>query len=292
MMGIPQSLDHLIRCREIDPAQESHLSSIPSSFLDRKSQFIAQAAGISVQEDMNVCILPCLCLSISGSLLTSSLHVLQTFEMIRTVRFHCLFFFQAAHFGSCLLVINLIIQIAGSFGVPTGAYLVLLISLGSTFGRVAIAHVTKVFEKSLNFVRTVAILCAASGTLNLIYSAYISSTPLFCLLVFGTGTLYGAMAVAAAAGVVQMFGVTHVAQNDGLFDLSNGIGSLGIAFGLVAAFPPPTTATDDDEIKCEGSQCYRDALLVSACLSLVSAAGAVMLDFYLRRFPPTRGSIS
>lgn len=207
--------------------------------------------------------------------------------MLCTPSFHCLFFFQAVHYGAVLLVINLVIQIAGSFGVPPAAYLILLISLGSAFGRIAIGHVAKVFEKHLNYCRIVSLLCASSGTLNLIYATYVSSTPLFCFLVFCSGALYGAMSVAAAAGVVQMFGVTHVAKNDGLFDLSKAVGSFGIAFGLIAAFPPPVT-TDDDSIKCVGARCYQMALLVSGCLSLCAAVGAAFLDIYMRKFPPSR----
>jgi MFS family permease len=207
--------------------------------------------------------------------------------MLRTGRFYCIFLFQAAHFGSTLLVINLIVQVAGSFDVPPAGYLVLLLSLGSAFGRVAIGYITKALDEYLNFVRTVSILCAASAALNFLYAAYIRSTPLFCLMVFCTGTLYGAMAVAAAAGVVQMFGVTHVAKNDGMLDLSAAVGSLGIAFGLVAAFPPPQT-TDDDDIKCIGAQCYQMALLLSGCLSLCAAIGAAVLDIVLKKYPPSR----
>ncbi len=207
--------------------------------------------------------------------------------MVFTVRFYCIFFFQAAHYGAVLLVINLIAKVAGSFGIPPAAYLVLLISLGSTFGRVGIGHFTKLFQSSLNCVRTMAILCAFSGSLNLLYSAHIPSKTLFCVMIFWTGALYGAMAVTSAAGVVQMFGVTHIAKNDGLFSLSRAVGSLGIAYGLIAAFPPPIT-TDDDEILCEGGKCYSEALLYSGALALLASVGAVLLDFWMYLYPPSR----
>ncbi len=95
------------------------------------------------------------------------------------------------------------------------------------------------------------------------------------------------MAVTSAAGVVQMFGVTHVAKNDGLFSLSRAVGSLGLAYGLIAAFPPPTT-TDDDEILCEGGECFEEALLFSGALALCASFGALLLDFWMQLYPPSR----
>ena len=205
--------------------------------------------------------------------------------MLSTGRFYCLFLIQAAHYGGVLLVINLVIQMAGSFGVPLGPLLVLLISLGSTTGRIGIGHIASALGDTLTTPLLLGGLNLGTFVVNVLLALYIRSTVLFCLLVFCSGWLYGAMAVVAASGVVQMFGVTHVAKNDGMFDLASAMGSLVIAYGLIAIFPPQRNTDDDDAGGCRGAQCYQKALVVSACLCCLAALSALCLHWHLKRLP-------
>lgn len=196
--------------------------------------------------------------------------------MISTGRFYALFFMQATHYGATLLVINLVIQISSSFDVRLGPILVVLISMGSTVGRIAMGHIASIAGREVSFPEMAGYLNLGACITNFLFALYIRSTALFCVLVFFSGLQYGAMTVSAGAGVVTMFGVTHVAKNDGMFDLSNAVGSIAVAYGLVVLFRPPNN-TNDDAGGCLGAGCYQTIFFVSSFLCLLSALGAIPL---------------
>ena len=163
--------------------------------------------------------------------------------MLQTGRFYSTFIIQSTHYGGTLLLINLIEPIATSHGVKAGPFLVLLISLSSAFGRIVIGYISKRFKESISLVGLMGYCNLGVAIVNVVLALYIESEYLFYFLVLCTGALYGTMTVLSAAIVVSLFGVTYVATNDGMYDLSGAVGSYVIAFGAVAMFPPHTNKT-------------------------------------------------
>ena len=90
------------------------------------------------------------------------------------------------------------------------------------------------------------------------------------------------MTVLSAAIVVSLFGVTHVATNDGMYDLSGAVGSYAIAFGAVAMFPPQKNK-DDDDGGCVGADCYQEAFFFSAAVCFLGFVLSMFTDAYIKK---------
>lgn len=179
-------------------------------------------------------------------------------------------------------MINLIEPIATSHGVEAGAFLVLLISISSAFGRISIGYIAQRFQDSVSLVGWMGYANLSVCIVNLTLAMYIRSEYLFYFLVLCTGALYGTMTVLSAAIVVSLFGVTYVATNDGMYDLSGAVGSYAIAFGAVAMFPPRTNR-DDDDGGCVGAHCYQEAFFFSSAFCFLGFVLAVLTDSYLKK---------
>ena len=210
--------------------------------------------------------------------------------MLHTGRFYATFIIQSTHYGGTLLLINLIEPIATSHGVKAGPFLVLLISLSSAFGRISIGHISAHFKDSVSLVGLMGYANLGVALVNIIIALYIRSEYLFYFLVLCTGTLYGTMTVLSAAIVVSLFGVTYVATNDGMYDLSGAVGSYVIAFGAVAMFPPKTNQ-DDDAGGCVGANCYQEAFFLSAAVCVFGFILALFTDNYLNKHNLVRDSM-
>ncbi len=117
---------------------------------------------------------------------------------------------------------------------------------------------------------------------NFMLAMYIPSDFLFYVLVICTGTLYGTMTVLSAANVVNLYGVTYVATNDGMYDLSGAVGSYAVAYGAVAIFPPKVNK-DDDDGGCVGADCYQEAFLFSSALCICGFVVSILTDAYLKQ---------
>lgn len=201
--------------------------------------------------------------------------------MLQTGRFYTTFIIQSTHYGGTLLLINLIEPIATSHGVKAGPFLVLLISLSSAFGRIVIGYISKRFKDSVSLVGLMGYCNLGVAIVNVVLALYIKSEYLFYLLVLCTGALYGTMTVLSAAIVVSLFGVTYVATNDGMYDLSGAVGSYVIAFGAVAMFPPHTNK-DDDDGGCVGADCYQEAFFLSSAVCVFGFVLSLITDRYLK----------
>lgn len=201
--------------------------------------------------------------------------------MLQTGRFYATFIIQSTHYGGTLLLINLIEPIATSHGVRPGPFLVLLISLSSAFGRIIIGFISQRFRGSVSLVGLMGYANLGVAVVNIILALYIRSEYLFYTLVLCTGALYGTMTVLSAAIVVSLFGVTYVATNDGMYDLSGAVGSYVIAFGAVAMFPPKTNK-DDDDGGCVGADCYQEAFFLSAAVCVFGFLLSIITDQYLK----------
>jgi hypothetical protein len=202
--------------------------------------------------------------------------------MLQTGRFYSIFIVQATHYGGTLLVINLIEPIATSQRVQSGPFLVLLISISSAFGRICIGYISRKYSKHVTLVSLMGYANLLVAVVNLFFSLYIDFDFMFYFLVCCSGFLYGTMTVLSAAIVVNLFGVTYVATNDGMYDLSGAVGSYAIAFGSVAIFPPVEN-TDDDDGGCVGAACYQRCFWFSAAFCVIGFILAMSTDQYLKR---------
>jgi hypothetical protein len=166
--------------------------------------------------------------------------------------------------------------------VKYGPFLVLLISISSAFGRIAIGLIAEKLKEKVSLVAIMA-YCNLSVTLtSLLFASYIDEDVFYYFLVLCNGALYGSMTVLSAASVVEQFGVTYVATNDGMFDLSGAVGSYAVAYGAVALFPPPVNS-DDDDGGCIGAICYQKAFFFAAGVAFLGFIIGIGTDFYLNR---------
>lgn len=163
-----------------------------------------------------------------------------------------------------------------------GPFLVLLISIASAFGRIAIGYVSHRLKESVSLVGLMGWCNLGVACVNIILSLYIRSEYLFYFLVLCMGALYGTMTVLSAAIVVHLFGVTYVATNDGMYDLSGAVGSYAIAFGAIAMFPPHSN-TDDDSGGCVGADCYQEAFFLSSAVCVIGFLLSMATDWYLKK---------
>jgi hypothetical protein len=202
--------------------------------------------------------------------------------MIKTGRFYGIFFIQCTHYGGTLLVINLIGSITTSQRVKYGPFLVLLTSISSAFGRIAIGLIAEKLKEKVSLVAIMAYCNLSVALTSLLFASYIDDDAFYYFLVLCNGALYGSMTVLSAAIVVEQFGVTHVATNDGMFDLSGAVGSYAVAFGAVALFPPPQNS-DDDDGGCIGAVCYQKAFFFAAGVAFLGFIVGIATDMYLNR---------
>jgi hypothetical protein len=165
------------------------------------------------------------------------------------------------------MVINLIEPITTSFGVKFTSFFVFLIGLSSSIGRISSAHLLE----TISFYSTATVhpehlmgySCLSVALLNLLYSLYLPSPTLLAILLTATGYLYGIMGVLSASSAVSMFGVAHVATNDGVYDLSGAVGAYLIAYGVVAVVNSSSHQEDD---QCLGAKCYQTCFLCTSGL--------------------------
>lgn len=187
--------------------------------------------------------------------------------MIQTPEFWLIISVQSLHYGGTLMIINLIEPITTSFGVKFSSFYVFLIGSSSSVGRICSAHLLQAlsdyFTSTLTPEHLMGYCCLSVSLLNLLYSLYIPSSILLGVLIACTGFLYGIMGVLSASSVVSMFGVAHVATNDGVYDLSGAIGAYLIAYGVIALF----TASSQDDY-CVGSHCYQNCFFLTSALCL------------------------
>jgi hypothetical protein len=71
-----------------------------------------------------------------------------------------------------------------------------------------------------------------------------------------------------------MFGVKHVATNDGIYDLSGAVGSYLIAYGVIALLVPP-----EQDDTCVGKECYQKCFYLTSFLCLLG----FLLSIFIRR---------
>lgn len=206
----------------------------------------------------------------------------QLIDMLKTGRFYAIFLIQSTHYGGTLLVINLIGSITTSQRVVYGPFLVLLISISSAFGRIAIGLIAERFKKQVSLVGIMAYCNLLVTVTSLLFACYIDFDAFYYFLVLCNGALYGSMTVLSAASVVQQFGVTYVATNDGMYDLSGAVGSYAVAYGAVALFPPPQNS-DDDDGGCIGAVCYQKAFFFAAGVAFLGFLVGMATDMYLTR---------
>ena len=175
------------------------------------------------------------------------------------------------------MVINLIEPITTSFGVKFTSFFVFLIGSSSSIGRISSAHLLETISfysgSTVHPEHLMGYSCLSVALLNLLYSLYIPSATLLALLVSATGYLHGIMGVLSACSVVSMFGIAHVATNDGVYDLSGAVGAYLIAYGVVALVTSSSYQEDDH---CIGAKCYQTCFL---CTS-----GLCFLGFLFSRF--------
>lgn len=153
-----------------------------------------------------------------------------------------------------------------------------------------IGYVSNSLKDSVSLTMLMGYCNLGVAVVNSLLAVYIQSEYLFYFLVLCTGALYGSMTVLSAAIVVSLFGVTYVATNDGMYDLSGAVGSYAIAFGAVAMFPPKINR-DDDDGGCEGADCYQEAFFLSSAVCVFGFILAFFTDIYLRKHNLVRSSL-
>jgi hypothetical protein len=197
------------------------------------------------------------------------------------------------------MVINLIEPITTSYGVKFTSFFVFLIGCSSSIGRISSAHLLETISfysspspssgRSSSTVpnpchpeHLMGYSCLSVALLNLLYALYIPSPTFLALLLTATGYLYGMMGVLSASSAVSMFGIAHVATNDGVYDLSGAVGAYLIAYGVVAVVTSSShLEEDDDPDHCLGAKCYQTCFLCTSGLCFVG----FVLSLFIHRNP-------
>jgi hypothetical protein len=200
--------------------------------------------------------------------------------MIQTPEFWLIFILQSVHYGGTLMVINLIEPITTSYGIEFRSFFVFIIGCSSALGRITSSFLLQSLSSlsssgSLTPEHLMGYCCLAVSLLNLLYSLYLPSLLFLTLLFSLTGALYGLMGVLSASSAMSMFGISHLATNDGVYDLSGAVGAYFIAYGVIALFSSPQQ--DDD---CVGAKCYQKCFWISS--------GLCFIGFLLSLFIPRR----
>mmetsp|Transcript_14470 Transcript_14470/g.21759 ORF Transcript_14470/g.21759 Transcript_14470/m.21759 type:complete len:593 (-) Transcript_14470:45-1823(-) len=202
-------------------------------------------------------------------------------EMLQTYQCWVVFLILSSIYGSTLLVINLIEPISVSQRVSASApVLVFILNISSSLGRISIGHVSEYFKGTLSLVQMLGCGNLFVAVVNFCFALYIPVEAVFYILVFCIGALYGAIKVLAAAYAVDMYGVTHVATNNGFFGLSGAVGSYVIAYGLVEIFHPSNVNSGN---QCIGSKCFQSIFFVSSFICVVGFVVAMFLDYRLKK---------
>jgi hypothetical protein len=199
--------------------------------------------------------------------------------MIQTPEFWLIFFLQSFHYGGTLMVINLIEPITIASRVEFRSFFVFIIACSSAIGRISSAHLLQSLSSHspLTPEHLMGYCCLAVCLLNLFYSLSLSSEVILIVLFSLTGALYGIMGVLSTSSAVSMFGLPHVATNDGVYDLSGAVGAYFIAYGVIALFSSTSPSSDregesgggGDAGHCIGPKCYQICFWISSGLCFV-----------------------
>ena len=156
--------------------------------------------------------------------------------------------------------------------------------LGSTIGRLAFYYISDYTTGKITLAGLIGVNNLVTCILNIIFAFTSGNVILFCALVTCVGLNFGVYAVVNTALNVDMFGVTYVAVNDGIFDFSGAIGSFTVSYVFLSIFPVPVDDdVADDDLGCRGTHCFNKVFLLSAGICFIAFLVSLPLNRFLMK---------
>ena len=190
-------------------------------------------------------------------------------DLIVRLDFWLVFIALTCGFGSGLMVVNNIAQIAraaGDDGRDNVSVIVSLYSIGSACGRLGYGLFTDLYAKDISRLMVLTTMLALMAVVNV--GLAFSSFEALCVFIPLIGLSFGAQAAASPIIVFELWGETYFGQNYGVLLIGPLLGSLALSTFSASSFYErfADDDPDDDEYDslCDGARCFQAALLINA----------------------------